>query len=223
MKINKKFNFSIAIDGGSASGKTTGSKIISKEFNFQVLSSGKLYRYLAHQIIKNKPKYNKDYIRKLSKNISSSKLNSNKLYSVNVTKLASVIAKKKYVRSYLKKFQLDFIKNNRKVIVEGRDIASKIMPRADLKLFFKCSQKEKAKRRYLELKKINKKIKLKDVKKALKSRDFNDKNRKQSPLLFVRGAVLVDTTNLTKKQVKIKLIKLVKKEIELKKKKYGNL
>ena len=97
------------------------------------------------------------------------------------------------------------------------------MPDADLKLFFKCSQKEKTRRRYLELKKKNKKIKLKDVKKALKLRDFNDKNRKQSPLLFVRGAVLVDTTNLTKKQVKVKLIKLVKKEIELKKKKHGNI
>ncbi len=223
MIINKKFNFSIAIDGGSASGKTTGGKIISKEFNFKLLSSGKLYRYLAYKIIKNKYKYNKSYIRKLSKNISPNQLNSNRLYSVNVTKLASVIAKKKYVRSYLKKFQVDFIKNNRKVIIEGRDIASKIMPNADLKLFFKCSQNEKARRRYLELKKINKKIKLKDVKKALKLRDFNDKNRKQSPLLFVRGAVLVDTTNLTKKQVKVKLIKLVKKEIGLKKKKYGNL
>jgi|TARA_B100001540_G_scaffold249121_1_gene224802 cytidylate kinase len=223
MKINKKFNFSIAVDGGSASGKTFGSKIISKEFNFKLLSSGKLYRYLAYQIIKNRFKYNKNYIRKLSKNISTSQLNSSRLYSVNVTKLASIIAKKKYVRSYLKKFQLDFIKNNAKVIVEGRDIASKIMPSADLKIFFKCSQKEKAMRRYLELKKINKKIELEDVKKALKLRDFNDKNRKQSPLLFVRGAVLVDTTNLTKKQVKVKLIKLVKKEIRLKKKKYGNL
>ena len=223
MIINKKLNFSIAIDGGSASGKTTGSKIISREFNFKLLSSGKLYRYLAYQIIKNKFKYNKNFIRKLSKNISPGLLSSNKLYSDNVTKLASIIAKKKYVRSYLKKFQVDFIKNNRKVIVEGRDIASKIMPNADLKLFFKCSQNEKARRRYLELKKLNKKIKLKDVKKALKLRDFNDKSRKQSPLLFVRGAVLVDTTNLTKKQVKVKLIKIVKKGIELKNKKYGNL
>ena len=49
--------------------------------------------------------------------------------------------------------------------------------------FFRCSQKEKAKRRYLRAKKINKKIKLKDVKK-LKLRDFSDKNRKQSPLFL---------------------------------------
>ena len=223
MNISKKLNFSIAIDGGSASGKTFGSKIISKKFDFKLLSSGKLYRYVSYKIIKNKLKYNKNYIRKLSKSITLRQLNSNKLYSFKVTELASIIAKKKYVRSCLKKFQVDFMNSNKKVIIEGRDIASKIMPNADLKLFFRCAQKEKARRRYLELKKINKKIKLKDVKKALKLRDFNDKNRKQSPLLFVRGAVLVDTTNLTKKQVKVKLIKLVKKEIELKKKKHGNI
>ena len=223
MRVNKNLKFSIAVDGGSASGKTFGSKIISKRFGFKLLSSGKLYRYVSYKIIKNKSKYNRNYIKKLSKNITLSQLNSNKLYSVKVTKLASIIARIKYVRFYLKKFQVDFKDSNRKVIIEGRDIASKIMPNADLKLFFRCSQKEKAKRRYLELKKINKKIKLKDVKKALKLRDFSDKNRKQSPLLFVRGAVLVDTTNLTKKQVKVKLIKLVKKEIDLKKKKYGNI
>ncbi len=221
--IKKNIKFSIAIDGGSASGKTTGSKIISKKFGFKLLSSGKLYRYVSYKIIKNKFKYNKNFIRNISKNISISKLSSNKLYSIDVTKLASIIAKKKYVRSYLKEFQVNFLNNNTKVIIEGRDIASKIMPDADLKLFFKCSQKEKTRRRYLELKKKNKKIKLKDVKKALKLRDFNDKNRKQSPLLFVRGAVLVDTTNLTKKQLKVKLIKLVKKEIGIKKKKYGNI
>ena len=146
MITNKKFGFSIAIDGGSASGKTFGSKIISKKFGFKLLSSGKLYRYLSYKIIKNKYNYNKNYIRKISKNISFSQLNSNKLYSIQVTKLASVIAKKKYVRSYLKNFQIDFINNNKKVIIEGRDISSKIMPNADLKLFFRCSQKEKARR-----------------------------------------------------------------------------
>ena len=223
MTINKKLNFSIAIDGGSASGKTTGSKIISKKFGFKLLSSGKLYRLIAYKIIKNKYKYNNNFIKKISKNISSSQLHSKKIYETNVTNLASIIAKKKYVRSALKKFQLDYIKKNRKIIIEGRDIATKIMPESDLKLFFKCSVNKKAKRRYLELKKTNKKIKFKDVQKALKLRDFNDSNRKQSPLLFAKGAVLVDTTNLTKKQLKIKLIKLVKKEIDLKKKKYGNL
>ena len=218
--IKKNIKFSIAIDGSSASGKTTGSKIISKHFKFKLLSSGKLYRYLASQIIKNKNKYNKKFIRNQSKKITILKLKNNKLNSPQITRLSSIIAKKKFIRNQLKKFQIDFIKKNKKVIIEGRDIASKIMPNADLKIFFKCSLKEKAKRRLKEYKKINKNITLKDVKKSLKLRDFSDKNRKESPLLFVKGAVLVDTTKLTLKQMKLLLINLVQREL---KKKYGNI
>ena len=218
--MNNNF-FKIAIDGGSASGKTTGSKFIAKNFGFKLLSSGKLYRYLALCILKNNGKFNYKFIKKVSKNISLKKLDSNQLYSLNVTKLASIIAKKKYVRSSLKKFQKNFIKKNQKIIIEGRDIASKIMPNADLKIYFKCSTKEKAKRRLKELKKTNKKIKLKEVEKSLKLRDFSDKNRKESPLLLVKGAVLVDTTNLNLKQMEVKLSKLVEKYVL--KKKNGNL
>ena len=219
--MNKKnLKFSIAIDGGSASGKTTGSKIISKRFKFKLLSSGKLYRYLAFKIIKNKNKYDKKFIKVQSKKITLQKLKNKNLNSPKITKLSSIIAKKKYIRNELKKFQIDFIKKNKKVIIEGRDIASKIMPKADLKIFFKCSIEEKAKRRLKEYKKINKSITLNEVKKSLKLRDFSDKNRKESPLLFVKGAVLVDTTKLTINQMRHKLISLVKEELI---KKYGNI
>jgi len=218
IKKNKKFT--IAIDGSSASGKTTGSKIISKELKFKLLSSGKLYRYLAFQILKNKKKYNQKYIRIQSKKITFQKLKNKKLDNPEITKLASTIAKKKYIRNELKKFQINFINRNNKVIIEGRDIASKIMPDADLKIFFKCSLKEKAKRRLKEYKKLNKKIKLNEVEKSLKLRDFSDKNRKESPLIFVKGAVLVDTSNLTINQMRLRLIKLVKKELL---RKYGSI
>ena len=212
--------FTIAIDGGSASGKTTGGKFIAKNFGFKLLSSGKLYRYLALCILKNNRKYNNNFINKVAKNISLKKLSSNQLYSFKVTKLASIKEKKKYVRFILKKFQKNFIKKNQKIIIEGRDIASKIIPNADLKIFFKCSSKEKTKRRLKEFKKTNKNIKLKELEKSLKLRDFNDKNRKESPLLLVKGAVLVDTTNLNIKQMEVKLSKLVEKYIR---KKNGNL
>jgi len=219
--LNKKnIKFSIAIDGGSASGKTTGSKIIAKRFKFQLLSSGRLYRYLAFKIIINKNKYNQKFIRKESKKITLIKLKNKNLNSPQVTKLSSIIATKKYIRNELKKVQIDFIKKNKKVIIEGRDIASKIMPKADLKIFFKCSLKEKAKRRLKEYKVVNKNIKLGEVEKSLKLRDFIDKNRKESPLIFVKGAVLVDTTKLTIKQMKLMLINLVKKELIIK---YGNI
>ncbi len=218
--IKKNIKFSIAIDGSSASGKTTGSKIIAKKFKFKLLSSGKLYRYLALEIIKNKNKYNKRFIKNHSKKINLQKLKNRKLNNLQVTKLSSIIAKKKYIRNELKKFQNDFIKKNSKVIIEGRDIASKIMPNADLKIFFRCSLKEKAKRRLKEYKKLNKSINLDQVVKSLKLRDFSDKNRKESPLLFVKGAVLVDTTKLTIRKMELKLINLVKKELT---KKYGNI
>ncbi len=218
--IKKNIKFSIAIDGSSASGKTTGSKIISKKFKFKLLSSGKLYRYLAYKIIKNNKKYDQKYIRNQSKKITLLKLKNKKLNSPQITKLSSIIATKKNIRNELKKFQIDFIKKNNKVIIEGRDIASKIIPNADLKIFFKCSLKEKAKRRLKEYKKLNKNTKLSEVKKSLKLRDFSDKNRKESPLLFVKGAVLVDTTKLTINQMKLQLVSLVNKELI---KKYGNI
>jgi cytidylate kinase len=219
--LGGSFSLKIAVDGSSASGKSTGSKFISKKFKLKFLSSGKLYRYLAFKIIKNNNKYSKNFVKRISKNISLKKLDNKELYNSEVTKLSSIIAKKKYVRNYLKKFQTHFINKNKKLIIEGRDIGSKILPDADLKIFFTCSLQEKARRRLKEFKKMNKNYTIKNVKKALKLRDFSDKNRKESPLLFVKGAVLVDTTNLNIKQMEAKLTKLVNKKI--KDKKYGNI
>ena len=220
-KFKKNISFSIAIDGDSASGKTTASKFIARSFGFKLLTSGKLYRYLAFKIIKDKKKkLDKTYLKKITESITFKKLQNNKMmYADNVTSYASSIAKVKFIRKLLNKFQKKFSKN-KKFIIEGRDIGSKILPNADLKLFFKCSTIEKAKRRLLEYNNEKRKITLKEVKKSLKKRDYSDKNRKESPLLFVKGAVLVDTTNLTLKQMEAKLKKLVQEAIQ---KKYGNL
>ena len=210
----------IAADGSSASGKTTGSKIIAKKFKMNFLSSGTLYRYCALKTIENKNIYNTMFINKIAKSITLKKLKNKKIYSPEVAKLSSIISKKHFVRKALKNFQINFINRSRLVIVEGRDIGSKIMPNADLKLFFKCSIKEKAKRRLKEFQKINKKISLNQVKKALIQRDKEDTKRKISPLIMTKNAVLVDTTKLTIKEMEIKLINLVKRSIN---KKYGNL
>ena len=91
---------------------------------------------------------------------------------------------------------------------------------SDLKLFFKCSIKEKAKRRLKEFKKLNNRITLKEVKKALIQRDKEDTKRKISPLIMAKNSVLVDTTKLTIKQMEAKLINLVRRSIS---KKYGDI
>ena len=94
------------------------------------------------------------------------------------------------------------------------------MPNADLKLFFTCSVKEKARRRLKEFKNKFRKITLKQVEKSLIQRDKDDTKRKISPLIMTKNAVLVDTTKLSIKQMEIKLSNLVKSSI---KEKYGNL
>ena len=220
IKLNKKIKFKIAADGGSASGKTTGSKLIAKKFKMNFLSSGTLYRYCALKTLENKNSYNIRFINKIAKSITLKKLNNKKLYNPEVAKYSSIISKKSYVRKALKSFQNKFIKKYKMVIVEGRDIGSVIMPNADLKIFFTCSVKEKAKRRLKEFKNKNKKISFIQVKKALIQRDKQDTKRKISPLIMTKNAVLVDTTKLTIKQMEAKLFNLVKNSIN---KKYGNL
>ncbi len=220
IKLSKKIKFKIAADGSSASGKTTGGKLIAKKFKMNFLSSGTLYRFCALKTLANKSRYNKKFINKIAKSITLKKLNNKKLYAPDVAKVSSIIAKKPFVREALKGFQKNFIKRSRLVVVEGRDIGSKIMPKADLKIFFTCSIKEKAKRRLKEFKKLNNKITLKQVEKALIQRDKEDTKRKISPLIITKNAVLVDTTKLSIKQMEAKLISIVKKSII---KKYGNI
>ena len=99
--INKKIEFKIAADGSSASGKTTGCKLIAKKLNMKFLSSGKLYRYCALKIIKYNKSYNLKLINDIAKTITLKKLDNKKLYDHDVTLLSSEIAKKSFVRKAL--------------------------------------------------------------------------------------------------------------------------
>ena len=219
-KLNKKIVFKIAADGSSGSGKTTAGKLISKKFDMKFLSSGALYRFCALKILKNKNVYNIKFINKISQTINFKKLSDKRLYSPEVTRLSSIIAKKPYVRKALMGYQKNFIRKSKLLVVEGRDIGSKVMVEADLKLFFICSSKEKAKRRFREFVAQNKKITFKEVEKAMNQRDKDDKKRRISPLRMTKNAVIVDTSKLTIKQMERKLVSLVKSKINLK---YGNL
>ena len=220
-KLNNKIEFKIAADGSSASGKTTGGKLIARKFKMSFLSSGALYRYCALKILENKNKYDVKFVNKIARTIKLNKLNNKRLYDPEVTKFSSIIAKKSFVRKALMNFQKNFIKNSNLLIIEGRDIGSKILgAKADLKLFFKCNIKAKAKRRFKEFRSLDKQITLKQVEKALKLRDIEDKKRRISPLRMTKNAVLVDTSKLTIKQMEKKLVNLVKEKIKIK---YGNL
>lgn len=216
MKLNKKIKLLIACDGGAASGKTTAAKLLSKKYNLNFLSSGLLYRYLSYKLLTQKKfSVKNNYIKKIAKNITLKKLNNKKLFSQNVTHYSSIIAKSKKIRTLLKKYQMQFSKK-RLVCIEGRDIGSVICPKADIKFFFKCNIKVRAKRRWAEYKKTNSKITLREVEKALKIRDSSDINRKHSPLRAAKDSIEVDTSKLTKLQTLGKISKLVEEKLLVK-------
>ena len=196
MKLKNNHKLIIAADGSAASGKTTGAKKISKKYGLKFLSSGLLYRYASYQLIRSKPKNKISFLKKSFKKLNIKRLNNKKLHTQEISKFASIIAKEKKIRSILKSFQVKFAKKYNKVCIEGRDIGTVILPKADIKFFFKCSLQVASKRRFNELKKINKKIKFSDVKKAMSIRNNLDRNRKNSPLIQAKNAVIVRTDKL---------------------------
>ena len=196
MILNKNYKLVVSADGSAGSGKTTGAKKVSKKYGLRFLSSGLLYRYASFQLLKHKPKNKIDFIKKCFKNLSLKKLDNKNLQSPEISAHTSIIAKEKKIRAILKSFQIKFAKKYNKVCIEGRDIGTVILPDADIKFFFKCSLEVAAKRRFKELRKSNRKIKLADVKKAMRIRDNLDKKRKNSPLIQAKNAVIVQTDKL---------------------------
>ncbi|MFL2890039.1 MAG: (d)CMP kinase [Pelagibacteraceae bacterium] len=153
LKLDKKFKILIAADGSAASGKTTGAKIISKKYNLKFLSSGLIYRYASYQLLKYKPKNKIKFLKKLFIKFKLSKLKKINLHTPEISEHTSIIAKERNIRNILKLFQKQFAKKYNKVCIEGRDIGTVILPKADIKFFFKCNLNTAAKRRFSELKK----------------------------------------------------------------------
>ncbi len=198
LKLKKHHKLVIAADGSAASGKTTGAKKISKKYGLKFLSSGLLYRYASFLLIKNNPKNKFIFLKKKFGNLNYKNLSKINLKSAKISEHTSIIAKEKKIREILKSFQKKFTRKHNKVCIEGRDIGTVILPNADIKFFFKCDLNTASKRRFKELRKINRKITLKDIKKSLKIRNYRDISRKNSPLLKSRNAIIVNTGKLKK-------------------------
>lgn len=209
----------ISCDGGAATGKSTGARMIAKKYKLKFLSSGLLYRYASFLILKFRPKNKLLFLKKNFEKLNYKRLEKINLHKPAISEYSSIIAKNNKIRKILKKYQITFSKKNIKCCIEGRDISTKILPNSDLKFYFKCNLAVAAKRRFKELKKFEPNIKLKDVKKALKTRNNLDTNRKHSPLLKHRNSVEIDTGKLNK-QAMLKKMSINVEKVLLKK--YGN-
>ncbi len=208
----KKFKkLIIACDGESASGKSTAAKLVSRRYKLTLINSGLLYRYASKLIINNKPKNKILFLKKKFGKISYKRITKLNLHSEQISNHVAVLSKNKNIRKIINNFQKKLIKKNKKICVEGRDIASKILakrPKYDLAFYFKCSIKVASYRRWLDIKK---KVSLKNVKKSLRKRTLMDKKRKNSPLIKVKDAILIRTDKLNKKQVLSKMSKYIDK------------
>ena len=218
MKLLDK-TIQISCDGGAATGKSTGAKMIAKKYKLKFLSSGLLYRYAGLILIKYKSKNKINFLKKKFNKLNYNNLNKINLHTPEISKQSAIIAKNSKIRKILKSYQNNFSKKNKNCCIEGRDISTKILPKSDVKFYFRCNLNIAAFRRYKELKKNDIKIELKDVKKALRIRNNHDIKRKNSPLLKHRDAIEIDTGKLNKQAMLKKMSKYVKKMI---KNKYGN-
>ena len=215
MKLKSK-SIQVSCDGGAATGKSTGAKMIAKKYKLKFLSSGLLYRYASFLILRDKPKNKYLFLKKKFNTLNYKLLEKINLHTPLISQNSADIAKNKKIRQILRTYQINFSKKNKRCCIEGRDISTKILPLSDLKFFFKCNLNIASKRRFNELKKTNIKIKLKEVKKALRIRNISDINRKHSPLLRHRNSIEIDTGKLNKqamvKKMSIFIEKLLKEK-----------
>ena len=211
MKKRKNI-ITVAIDSPAAAGGGSQAQLIAKQYNLLHLDTGRIYRMIGKIKLDNPKKFNYSYIKKKIKNLKIKNLNNKSLLSDKVAISASVIAKDKKIRNIVHNFQqkcaysppLKFAGS----VLDGRDIITVQIKDAMFKFFITASLKERAKRRYKELKKNNKKITLNFVFKSLKNRDKSDRERKYGPLKKTKDSILINTTKLSKKAcfMKIKAI-----------------
>ena len=217
--MKKIKNFIVNIDGSSASGKSTVAKLIARNKKWSVLYSGLLFRYAAKLILEKNPKNKIIFLKKLFLKINYSKIQTLNLHTPEISSLSALIAKDLKIRFIIKSFQKKYVKQKKRIVLEGRDM-SKIFPHADVKFFVVCSPlKIAAKRRWLQLKKKKKSISLNQVFNDLKKRDFMDRNRKHSPLERHADSVYINTAKLNIKAVLDKMSKIIESKIR---NKYGS-
>lgn len=213
MKLKKK-NLQIAIDGPVASGKSIGALKLAQKLDILYVYSGAMYRAVAWLGLKNNLDLKKEeplaeLLKKtkitLKKTRSPNRfcdvyVNSqditDKLFSARIHWGSSQVAVFPKVRKFLVALQQQIAKNQA-VVMEGRDITTVVLPKADLKIYMTADLTIRAKRRLSDLKNRGEDYSLCKVKEMISKRDKNDMNRKISPLCQAKDAWILDTTKLS--------------------------
>ena len=216
--IKRKNILKIAIDSPAAAGAGTLAKAISKHYKLFFLDTGKIYRFVAYLKLRFPKKFSQKFIIQKIKSLKTKDLENKALLTDEVGTEASIIAKIKNIRKLVYSFQIKFAHNPPKKFkgscLDGRDITYNIIPDADFKFFVTANIKTRAKRRYNELKSLNKTISYEEVLKSIKKRDKSDYNRRISPLKKTKDSVLINTSNHTKRACFLKIKQIMNRKLK---------
>lgn len=218
-------SYSIAIDGPAGAGKSTIAKKIAKQLGFIYVDTGAMYRAMAlHILRKGISPENKAAISNACEDadITIRYENGEQVVLLNgenvnglirteeVGNMASASSVNKDVRKKLVSLQQKLAKTA-DVIMDGRDIGTCVLPRADVKVYLTADARVRAKRRYDELTQKGTACELDKIEKDIIERDERDMNREISPLKKAEDAVLLDSSDLTIDEVVEKIIGLVER------------
>ncbi|MBS4539941.1 (d)CMP kinase [Clostridium sp. D2Q-11] len=216
-------NLVIAVDGPAGAGKSTIAKLIASKLNIIYIDTGAMYRALTYKLINE----NID-LKDISKIIDvlkdteidfknnhiylDGKIVDDKIRTNDISNNVSIVARIKEVREKLVNIQRKISKNN-DVIMDGRDIASHVLPDANLKFYINATPKERGKRRYEEIIKRDPSVSLSDIIQEVKVRDEIDSTREISPLIKTKDAIEIDTTDKSIEEVVQVLLDYIKDNI----------
>lgn len=217
-------HYSVAIDGPAGAGKSTIARRLASELGFYYVDTGAIYRTLGYfmDLVGISPK-DIDGISRLIDEVTidieydDSGAQHMIMNTIDVTedirtpemsKIASQISAHKLVRDVLLDMQRDMAKKHN-VIMDGRDIGTVVLPRADVKFFLTASPEVRAKRRFDELQTKGVKDSYDKVLKEIIQRDYDDSHRPVAPLKQTKSHILVDTSDMTVDQVVASMKKTV--------------
>ena len=213
----------IAIDGPAGAGKSTLAKRAAQKLGYIYIDTGAMYRSVAWKVLQtyvNGDFTDEDIVAVAEKlTVTLSYENGTQRIAVDgvdvseairtpeVTAIVSRVAAIGKVRSKMVDLQQKMAADGG-VIMDGRDIASKVLPNADMKIFLTASIEERANRRYKEMKEKGFDVDLAKLSEEIAARDKADSERKESPLVRVPEAILLDTTNMNLDEAEAAIIKL---------------
>ena len=222
--------YSIAIDGPAGAGKSTIARRLAKELGYYYVDTGAIYRTVAYfmDLLGISPKDVdgvERYIDELTTEIEYDEegvqhmiMNgmdvSGDIRTQDISQKASLVSAHAVVRDVLLDMQRNVAKKHN-VIMDGRDIGTVVLPRADVKIFLTAAAEVRAKRRYDELIAKGQKADLNTILKEIQQRDYQDSHREIAPLKQAKDAVLVDTSELDIDGVVATIRDIVGKKITL--------